>query len=113
MCRHPGQSRQELWSRNLRIFYLENGTYNHVVREAGVERNCGLDTVHMFRGQRNLECQEVLLKLFDFPPTNNGEHVGCLMQMVRNGNCKQIQFVSDLILEFSARKKCKRTTYLL
>jgi hypothetical protein len=26
-------------------------TYNHVVREAGVERNCGLNTVYVFRGQ--------------------------------------------------------------
>ena len=91
--------------------YRDN-TYNYTVREAGVERNCGLDTVHMFRGQRNLECQEILLKLFDFPPTNNGEHVGSLVQMVRNGNCKQIRFVSDQILERSIRKKCKSTTYL-
>lgn len=26
-------------------------TYNHAVREAGVERNSGLNTVHVFRGQ--------------------------------------------------------------
>jgi hypothetical protein len=53
-----------------------------------------------------------LLKLFDFPATNNGEYVGNLMQMIRNSNCKQMRFVSVRILKRSARESCKTTTYL-
>ena len=67
---------------------FRDDTYDHVTREAGVEWNRVLDALDLFRRQRNVERQEVFLKVFDFSATNNGEHIGNLMQMVRNGNCK-------------------------
>jgi hypothetical protein len=88
MSRHPSQSRQKLRSREMCISYLGDDTYDHSAREAEVERKRVLDTLHLFGGQGNVQRRDVLLKLFDFPATNDWEHVGDLMQMVRNSNCK-------------------------
>jgi hypothetical protein len=44
----------------------------------------------LLRGQGNVQCREVSLKLLDFPATDNREHVRSLLQMVRNSNCQQI-----------------------
>jgi hypothetical protein len=64
-------------------------TYDHVVRETGVEWGRALDTLHLFRGQRNVQRHEVFLKLLDLPATDDREHVRSLLQMVCNSNCNQ------------------------
>ena len=84
-------------------------THNHTVREAGIERNRILDALHLFRGQRNVQRLDVLLKLFDFPATDNGEHVGNLMQMVCNSNCKQMPLDTET---FRNGRERKTMTYL-
>ncbi len=59
------------------VHILSRGdTYDHSVREARVEGNCVLDTLHLFRSKGNVQRHEVLLKLFDFPATDNREHIG-------------------------------------
>lgn len=64
-------------------------TYDHFVRETGVEWGRVLDALHLFRGQGNVQRREIFLKLLDFPATDDREHVRCLLKMVRNSNCKQ------------------------
>ena len=63
-------------------------TYDEGAREAWIERGRLLNTLHLLGGQRNVQCRDILLKLFNFPTTNDGEHVGELLQMVRDGNYK-------------------------
>ena len=68
---------------------LRDDTYDHFVRETGVERGRALNTLHLFRCQGNVQCHKVFLKLLDFPATDDWEHVRSLLQMVRNSNCKK------------------------
>ena len=66
----------------------QDDTYDKVVREPGIKRGSPLDTLHLLWGQGNVQRRDVFLELFDFPATNDREHVGELMQMVRNSNYK-------------------------
>jgi hypothetical protein len=68
-------------------------TYDHFVRETGVEWDRSLDSLHLLRGQGNVQRREISLKLLDFPATDNREHVRSLLQMVCNSNCKKVQFL--------------------
>ena len=64
-------------------------TYDHFVRETGVERSRALNTFHLFRCQGNIQCHKVFLKLLDFPATDDWEHVRSLLQMIRDSDCKK------------------------
>jgi hypothetical protein len=88
-------------------------TYDHFVRETGVEWGRALDTLHLFRGQGNVQRHEVFLKLLDFPATDDREHVRSLLQMVRNSNCKQSAVCVKYCNFRPARVKSKIMTYLL
>ena len=59
-----------------------------VVREPGIKRGSLLDTPYLLWSQGNVQRSDVFLELFDFPATNDRQHVGELMQMVRNSNYK-------------------------
>ena len=54
-------------------------TYNHFVRETRIERDRALDTLHLFRGQGNVQRHEVFLELLDFPATDNWEYIRSLL----------------------------------
>lgn len=86
MSRHPSEHHQD-YTHNMSI--SRDDTYDHFVRETGVERNRVLNTLHLFRCQGNVKRHKVFLKLLDFPATDDWEHVRNLLQMICNSNCKK------------------------
>jgi hypothetical protein len=50
-------------------------TYNHIVWEARVKGRGLLDALDLLGGQRDVQRGDVLLELFDFAATDDGEHV--------------------------------------
>lgn len=58
----------------------------HIVWEAKVERRCVFDALDLLGGQGNVQRGDVLLETFDLSATHDREHVGQLMQVVRDRN---------------------------
>lgn len=72
------------------ILRQEGDAHDHLVREARIERRRRLDALHLLGGQRNVQRYDVFLELLDFSASDDGEHVGELLKMVRNSHYKRL-----------------------
>ena len=68
----------------VRTMKLYGNTYNEVVRETHVKWLCILDALDLFRRERYIQRLDILLEMLDLPSTDDGEHVRCFVQNVRN-----------------------------
>lgn len=64
------------------------GAYNHANREADVERHRTLDLLDVLGREHNAERFDVCEQVFDLAPTDDGEDVRCLLQQIRDRNCR-------------------------
>ena len=66
---------------------LYGSTHDEVVREAEFDRLRALNALNLFDGKRDFQRFDILLQMFHLPPTDQREHIWCLMQEVRDRNC--------------------------
>jgi hypothetical protein len=63
------------------------------VWEARVQRLSVLDALYLLGGQSNVQRPDILVQVFHFSATDDREHVGDLLEVIRDRNCLSI-FVS-------------------
>jgi hypothetical protein len=63
-------------------------THDQVMGEAQVQWSDRIEELEVLVGKSNVQRLDVLQEVLDLAPANDGEHEGCFMEDIRNGDCE-------------------------